>query len=48
MAKQIYETKDKSKNNTLVEENKNRWSNLKDETKKASEEEIEMKNQIKY
>ena len=48
LAKQLYETKDKKKNNMLVEEIKNRWSNLKDETKKMSEEEIqnEKPNQI--
>ena len=48
MAKQLYETKDKKKNNMLVEEIKNRYSNLKYETKKLSEEEIENKkpNQI--
>ena len=41
MAKQLYETKDKKKNSMLVEEIKNRWSNLKDETKKISKEETE-------
>ena len=41
LAKQLYETKNKNKNNKLVEEIKNRWSNLKDEIKKMSEEEIE-------
>ena len=48
LAKQLYETKDKKKNNMLVEEIKNRYSNLKYETKKLSEEEIENKkpNQI--
>ena len=48
LAKQLYETKDKKKNSMLVEEIKNRWSNLKDETKKMSEEEIqnEKPNQI--
>ena len=48
LAKQLYETKDKKKNNMLVEEIKNRCSNLKYETKKLSEEEIENKkpNQI--
>ena len=33
-AKQLYETKDKKKNNILVEEIKDRRSNLKKETKK--------------
>ena len=32
----------KIKNNKLVEEIKNRWSNLKDETKKLSEDEKEI------
>ena len=41
MAKKLYETKDAKENNELVEEIKNRWSNLKDETKKMSEKEIE-------
>ena len=41
LAKQLYETKDKKKNSMLVEEIKNRWSNLKDETKKISKEETE-------
>ena len=40
MAKKIFETKDKKKNSELVEEIKNRWSNLKDEIKKISKEEI--------
>ena len=37
LAKQLYATKAKKKNNKLVEEIKNRWSNLKDEIKKMSE-----------
>ena len=41
MAKKLYETKNKNKNNELVEEIKNRWSNLKDEIKKMSEDEKE-------
>ena len=41
LANKLYETKNKNKNNKLVEEIKNRWSNLKDEIKKMSEEEIE-------
>ena len=32
--------KNKKKNNELVEKIKNRWSNLKDEIKKMSEDEI--------
>ena len=33
LAKKLLETKDKKKNSELVEESKNRWSNLKDEIK---------------
>ena len=39
MAKKLFETKDKKKNSDLVEEIKNRWSNLKDEIKKMSKKE---------
>ena len=39
--KKLHETKDAKENSELVEEIKNRWSNLKDETKKMCEEEIE-------
>ena len=39
MAKDLYKTKKKKKNNKLVEEIKNRWSNLNDEIKKMSEDE---------
>ena len=38
LRKKLFETKDKKKNSGLVEEIKNRWSNLKDETKKMSKE----------
>ena len=38
--KQLYETKKKKKNNELVKEIKNRWSDLKDEIEKISEDEI--------
>ena len=34
LAKKLYQTKNKNKNNELVEAIKNRWSNLKDEIKK--------------
>ena len=39
--KKLYERKNKNKNNELVKEIKNRWSNLKDEIKKMSEDEKE-------
>ena len=39
-AKKLFETKDKKKNSEFVEEIKNKWSNLKDETEKVSKEEI--------
>ena len=39
LAKKLYETKNKNKNNELVELIKVRWSNLKDEIKKMSEDE---------
>ena len=42
MAKDLYETKNKNKENELVEEIKNRWGNLKDEIKKMSEDEKEI------
>ena len=41
MTKKLYETKDAKEDSELAEEIKNRWSNLKDETKKMSEKEIE-------
>ena len=40
LTKKLFERKDKKKNSELVEEMKNRWSNLKDEIKKISKEEI--------
>ena len=48
LRKKLFETKDKKKNSGLVEEIKNRWSNLKDETKKMSKKKIknEKPNQI--
>ena len=42
LAKKLYETKDKKDNNDLVKLIKVRWSNLKDEIKKISKEEIEI------
>ena len=35
--KNLFETKDKKKNNDFVEEIKNRWSKLKDEMEKLSD-----------
>ena len=48
LATKLFKTKDKKKNSELAEEIKNRWSKLKDDTKKMSEEEIknEKPNQI--
>ena len=46
--KKLYTTKNKNKNNELVELSKVRWSNLKDEIKEMSKEEIENKKRIKY
>ena len=42
-AKTLYETKDKKKNNDLVELIKIRWSNLKEEIEKMSEDEKKKK-----
>ena len=39
LAKKLYETKDKKKKNELAELIKNRWSDLKDEIRKMSEDE---------
>ena len=48
LAKKLFKTNDKKKNSEFVEKIKNWWSNLKDETRKMSEEEIknEKPNQI--
>ena len=43
MAKKLFETKDKNKNNELVKLIKVIWSNLKDEATKMSKEKIENK-----
>ena len=40
LAKKLYETKNKKKKNELVELIKARWSDLKDEIEKMSEDEI--------
>ena len=42
LVKKLYETKVKNKNNKLVKEIKNKWSNLKDEIEKMSEDEKEI------
>ena len=47
LAKKLYETKNKNKNNELVELIKASWSDLKDKTEKMSKEEIENKKAIK-
>ena len=39
LVKHLYETKKKKKNNELVEAINNRWSNLKDDVEKMSEDE---------
>ena len=41
LVKKLYETKNKNKNNELVEEIKNRWSNWKGEINKIPEDEKE-------
>ena len=48
LAKKLYEIKNKIKNNELVKAIKNKWKNLKDEIKKMSEDEKELKSQIEY
>ena len=40
LAKKLFETKNKNKNNKLVEVIKNRWSDSNDEIEKLSEDEI--------
>ena len=42
LVKQLYKTKNKNKNNALVEQIKKRWSNLKDEAEKISDDEKEI------
>ena len=48
LANKLFEVKDKKENNKLVKEIKNRWSNLKDEIEKMSEDDQKLNNQIKY
>ena len=43
LLKKLYETKNKNKNNELVELIKVKWSNLKDKTEEMSKEEMENK-----
>ena len=42
LAKRLYKTKYKKKTSNLVEQMKSRWSDLKDEIKKISEDETEI------
>ena len=46
--KKLFETKDKKKSNDFVISIKNRWSNLKDEIEKMSEDLKKLNSQIKY
>ena len=48
LAKKLYDTKNKNKNNEFVKAIKNKWSKLKDEIKEMSEDEkkIEQPNKI--
>ena len=48
LAKELFETKDKNKNNKFVNVIKSGLRDLKDEIKKMSEDEKKLKNQIKY
>ena len=41
LKQKLYKAKNKTKNNELAEKIKNRWSDLKDEIKKTSEDEKE-------
>ena len=43
LAKNLFKIKDKKKNNDFVELIRNRWSNLKDEIKKMSDDEKKIK-----
>ena len=40
LTERLFEIKDANKNSELVEQIKNRWSNLKDKTEEMSKEEI--------
>ena len=46
--KNLYKTKNKNKNNELVELIKSRWSDVKDKIKEMSQDEKKLNNRIKY
>ena len=48
LTKNLFEIKDKKKNNDFVEEIKKRWSKLKDDIEEMSEDEKKLRSQIKY
>ena len=48
LTKNLFEIKDKTKNNDFVEEIKKRWSKLKDDIEKMSEDEKKLRSQIKH
>ena len=48
LTKNLFEIKDKKKNNDFVEEIKKRWSKLKDDIEKMSEDEKKLRSQIKH
>ena len=48
LAKKLFETKDKKRNNKLLELIRVRWSNLQDEIEKTSEDEKETEKPNKF
>ena len=48
LVKKLYKEKNKNKNNELVEDRKERWSNLRDEIKKCLNMKKKLDNQIEY
>ena len=48
LTKNLFEIKDRKKNNDFVEEVKKRWSKLKDDIEEMSEDEKKLRSQIKY
>ena len=48
LTKNLFEIKDKKKNNDFVEEIKKRWSKLKDDIEEMSEDEKKLRSQIKH